>query len=199
MRVLVVGGRGKVGRCAVEALAARHEILTAGRESGDLRVDIGDPASVEAMYRMAGNLDAVVAAAGHTHFGPLSAMTPGEFMKGVGSKLMGQVNLVILGHPHVNDGGSFTLVSGILNRDPIRQGANAAAIDGAIDAFVKAAALEMPRGIRINAVSPALLEISAKDYEGYFPGHIPVSSFRVGQAFVKSVEGALTGQVIAAE
>jgi NAD(P)-dependent dehydrogenase (short-subunit alcohol dehydrogenase family) len=199
MRVLVVGANGKVGRAAVQALAPRHEILTAGRNSGNLQVDIGDARSVEAMYRKAGNVDAVVAAAGHTHFGPLSAMTPDHFMAGIGGKLMGQVNLVLMGHRHVNDGGSFTLVSGILNRDPVREGANAAAVDGAIDAFVKAAALEMPRGIRINAVSPALLEESAKDYEGYFPGHIPVSSFRVGQAFVKSVEGALTGQVIAAQ
>jgi NAD(P)-dependent dehydrogenase (short-subunit alcohol dehydrogenase family) len=199
MRILVVGASGKVGRCAVEALALRHEILSAGRRSGGLVVDIGHSESVAAMYRKVGNIDAVIAAAGHTHFGPLQAMTPGEFMKGVTSKLMGQINLVLLGLSHVNDGGSFTLVSGILNRDPIRQGANAAAIDGAIDAFVKAAALELPRGIRINAVSPALLEASAKDYEGYFPGHIPVSSFRVGQAFVKSVEGALTGQIIIAE
>lgn len=199
MRVLIVGANGKVGRAAVQALAPRHEIVAAGRNSGDLRVDIGDEKSVEAMYRKAGNVDAVIAAAGDTHFGPLSAMTPEQFKVGIDSKLLGQVNLVLMGHRHVNDGGSFTLVSGILNRDPIRQGANAAVADGAIDAFVKAAALEMLRGIRINAVSPALLEVSAKDYEGYFPGHIPVSSLRVGQAFIKSVEGALTGQVIVAE
>lgn len=199
MRVLIVGATGKVGGCAVLALAPRHEVLTAGRKSGDIQVDIGDARSVAAMFRKAGKVDAVVAAAGHTHFGPLPAMTPDQFLAGVGGKLMGQVNLVLIGHPHVEDGGSFTLVSGILNRDPVRQGANAAAIDGAIDAFVRAAALEMPRGIRINAVSPALLEESAKDYEGFFPGHIPVSSLRVGQAFVKSVEGALTGQVIIAE
>ena len=146
MRILVVGANGKVGRAAVAALAPRHEILTAGRKSGDLEVDIGDAKSVAAMYRKAGKLDAVVAAAGHTHFGPLGAMTPDQFMLGVDGKLMGQVNLVLIGHHHVNDAGSFTLVSGVLNRDPIRQGANAAAVDGAIDAFVAAAALEMPRG-----------------------------------------------------
>ena len=194
MKVLIVGANGKVGQAAVHALAPRHEILTAGRNSGDFRVDIGDARSVETMFRKTGNVDAVIAAAGHTHFGPLSAMTPEQFTVGVGGKLMGQVNLVLAGHRHVNDGGSFTLVSGILNRDPVRQGANAAAVDGAIDAFVKAAALEMPRGIRINAVSPALLEESAKDYEGFFPGHIPVASARVGHAFVKSVEGALNGK-----
>ncbi len=198
MKVLIVGARGKVGQAAARALATRHEILAAGRSSGDFTVDLGDVRSIEAMFRQTGNVDAVVSAAGHVHFGPLSGMTPDQFMVGLGGKLMGQVNLVLAGHRHVNDGGSFTLVSGILNRDPVRQGANAAAVNGAIDAFVKAAAIEMPRGIRINAVSPGLLEELAKDYEGFFPGHIPVASARVGQAFVKSVEGALNGQVIVA-
>ena len=91
--------------------------------------------------------------------------------------------------------GSFTLTSGILSRDQIRQGANAAAVDAALDGFVAAAAIEMPRGLRINAVSPGLLAESAQAYDGFFPGHGPVSSARVGLAYVKSVEGALTGKV----
>jgi NAD(P)-dependent dehydrogenase (short-subunit alcohol dehydrogenase family) len=85
----------------------------------------------------------------------------------------------------------------VLDRDPVRQGANAAAVNGAIGAFVKGAAIEMPRGIRINAVSPGLLEESAQKYDGFFPGHEPVSSARVGLAYAKSVDGALTGQVFA--
>jgi NAD(P)-dependent dehydrogenase (short-subunit alcohol dehydrogenase family) len=97
---------------------------------------------------------------------------------------------------HVTDGGSFTLTSGILSRDPIRQGSNAAATDGALDAFVIGAAIEMPRGIRINAVSPGLLADAAQKYDGYFPGHMPVTSERVGFAFSKSVEGAINGQII---
>ena len=152
--------------------------------------------SVRAMFQKTGKVDAIVSCAGHVHFGPLASMTPEQFRKGLNDKLMGQVNLVLLGLNHVNDNGSFTLTSGILDRDPVRQGANAAAVNGAIGAFVKGAAIEMPRGLRINAVSPGLLEESAQKYDGFFPGHAPVSSASVGLAFAKSVDGAITGQVI---
>lgn len=197
MRILVVGAAGTVGQAAVKALSARHQIVTAGRSAGDVTVDLMSEDSVRAMYAKLGRIDSVVSCAGHVHFGPVATMTPAQFRKGLDDKLMGQVNLVLLGIEHVNDAGSFTLTSGILDRDPVRQGANAAAVNGAIGAFVKGAALEMPRGIRINAVSPGLLEESEKKYEGFFPGHEPVSSARVGVAYVKSVEGALTGQVFA--
>jgi NAD(P)-dependent dehydrogenase (short-subunit alcohol dehydrogenase family) len=198
MRVLVVGASGTVGKAAIAALK-KHEIVKAGRSSGDVAVDLTDPSSISAMYAKLGKLDAVIACAGHVHFGPLIKMTGEQFMSGLKDKLMGQINLVLLGFDHVNEGGSFTLTSGVLDRDPIRMGANAAAVNGGLGAFVKSAALEMPRGIRINAVSPGLLQDSAEKYEGFFPGHEPVASARVGLAYVKSVEGALTGQVIIVE
>ena len=196
MRILIVGGAGTVGKAAAAELGRRHEIVRAGRSSGDLTVDVMDEASVKAMYAKLGKVDAVVTCVGHVHFGPVATMTPEQFRKGLNDKLMGQVNLVLLGMNNVNDNGSFTLTSGVLDRDPVRQGANAAAVNGAIGAFVKGAAIEMPRGIRINAVSPGLLENSVVKYDGFFPGHEPVSAARVGLAYAKSVDGALTGQVI---
>jgi NAD(P)-dependent dehydrogenase (short-subunit alcohol dehydrogenase family) len=199
MRILIVGAGGDVGKAALRALKGRHEIITAGRKSGDISVDLTDSASIEPMFRKSGSLDAVVATAGHSHFGPLSAMTEKDFRKGLDDKLMGQINLVLIGLKQIADAGSFTLTTGVLDRDPVRGGANAAAVNGAISAFVRSAALEMPRGIRINAVSPALLEDSVARFAGVFPGHIPVSSARAGQAYVKSVEGALTGQIIIAD
>lgn len=197
MRILIIGGNGTVGQCAVDALKKKHELVLAGRSSGDLRVDLTDPASIKAMYQKAGKVDAVVACTGHAHFGPLTAMTADQFMVGVNDKLMGQVNLVLQGFDHVNDNGSFTLTSGILDRDPIRMGVNASTVNAALAGFVMAAAIEMPRGIRINVVSPGLLQDSVAKYDGFFPGHDPVSSERVGLGFVKSVEGGITGQVIA--
>ncbi len=196
MRILVVGGEGTVGKAAISGFSKGHDIVRAGRKSGDVLVDVLDEASVIAMFAKLKTVDAVVACTGHSYFGPVATMTPTQFLDGVKDKVMGQVNLVLLGMAHVTDGGSFTLTSGILSRDPIRQGSNAAATDGAIDAFVIGAAIEMPRGIRINAVSPGLLADAAQKYDGYFPGHIPVSSQRVGFAFAKSVEGAINGQII---
>ena len=196
MRVVIVGAEGTVGRAAVSALA-HHQIIKVGRSSGDIRADLIDAKSIAEMFEKLGRVDAVVACAGHVHFGPLQTMTGDQFMTGLQNKLMGQVNLVLVGKDHVNDNGSFTLTSGILDRDPIRQGANASTVNAALAGFVLSAAVEMPRGIRINVVSPGLLQDSAEKYDGFFPGHEPVSSERVGLAYVKSVDGGLTGRVIA--
>src|SRR5512133_3282985 len=116
MRILIVGGAGTVGKAAATELGRRHEIVRAGRSSGDLTVDVMDEASVKAMYAKLGKVDAVVTCVGHVHFGPVATMTPEQFRKGLNDKLMGQVNLVLLGMNNVNDNGSFTLTSGVLDR-----------------------------------------------------------------------------------
>lgn len=196
MRILAVGGEGTVGKAALSDLRRRHTIVTAGRSSGDLKVDVMDEASVEAMFKAAGAVDAVVVTTGHGHFGPVADMTPQQFRKGVDDKLMGQINVALIGLRHVKDGGSITLTSGVTNRDFIRKGANAASMNGALDDFVRGAAIEMPRGMRINCVSPGLLEESAAKYDGFFPGHHPVTSTQVGLAFTKCVEGGINGVVV---
>lgn len=199
MRILVVGGEGTVGQAAISDLRKRHDIITAGRNSGDIKVDVMDEASVLAMFKSAGVIDAVIVTTGHGHFGPVAEMTPKLFRKGVDDKLMGQINVALIGQHHVKDGGSITLTSGVTNRDFIRKGANASAINGALDDFARAASIEMPRGLRINVVSPGLLQDSAVKYDGFFPGHEPVSAARVGIAYTKAVEGGLNGQVIAVD
>jgi len=195
LKVIVIGANGAVGKAAVDELSARHEIISVGRSSGDIQADIEDVDSIRAMYQQAGKVDAVVSAVGHGHFGAVHEMTSEQFMKGINHKLLPQVNLVLEGFDFINDGGSFTLTSGVLNRDPIPGGSCAAAANGALDGFVLGAAVDMPRGIRINAVSPEVLEVSRQKYDGFFRGHIHVSSADVGLAYSKAVEGCLTGQV----
>ena len=195
MKVIVIGASGAVGQCAVDALSPRHEVIRVGRSSGDVNVDIEEIDSIRAMYREIGKVDAVVSAVGHGHFGKVHEMTSEQFMKGIHHKVMPQVNLVLEGFDYVNDNGSFTVTSGVLNRDPIPGGSCAAAANGALDGFVLGAAVDMPRGIRINAVSPEVLEVSRQKYEGFFPGHVHVSNEAVGLAYSKAVEGCLSGQV----
>jgi NAD(P)-dependent dehydrogenase (short-subunit alcohol dehydrogenase family) len=154
MKIVIVGATGTVGRTAVDALSGRHEVIRVGRTSGDVQMDIEDIDSIRAMYQEVGRVDAMVSAVGHVHFGPVHEMTGEQFMIGVHQKLLPQVNLVLEGINNVNDNGSFTLTSGVTNRDPIPGGSCAAAANGALDGFVKGAAVDMPRGIRINAVSP---------------------------------------------
>ena len=199
MKIIIVGAAGAVGKTAADALSGRHEVIRVGRTSGDVQMDIEDINSIRTMYQQVGRVDAVVSAVGHVHFGPVHEMTGEQFMIGVHQKLLPQVNLVLEGFDYVNDGGSFTVTSGVTNRDPIRGGSCAAATNGALDGFVAGAAVDMPRGIRINAVSPEVLESCREMYDGYFRGHVHVSDEAVGLAFSKAVEGCLSGQVFVVE
>jgi NAD(P)-dependent dehydrogenase (short-subunit alcohol dehydrogenase family) len=199
MKVILIGAEGDIGRTVCDELSGRHDIIKAGRTSGDVQVDIADRQSIDAMYRKVGKIGAVITTVGSVHFGPLTEFTEDQFMLGLKNKVMGQVNVVLAGLGYVEDGGSFTLTSGVLDRDPIPMGTGAATANGALGGFIAGAAIEMPRGLRINVVSPGLLEASVPRYGAWFPGHVPVPSRRVGLAYAKSVEGALTGKVIIVE
>jgi len=194
MRIVIVGASGAVGQAVDRALYEHHEIIRVSR-NGAVAMDIRDPATIRAGFEKIGRFDALVSCAGKVHFGPFDTMQDAEYRVGLDDKLMGQVNLVTIGREFVADRGSFTLTSGVLSHDPIRFGSAASLVNGAIDAFVRAASIEMPRGIRLNAVSPGLLEESLGTFGPYFRGHIPVPAARVAQAYVKSVEGLLTGQI----
>ncbi len=196
MKIVVVGASGTIGKFVVAALQPRHEIIKVGSKSGDLQADIKDAASIRAMFDKAGKVDAVICTAGKVHFGDFAKMTEAEIGIGLKDKLMGQVNLVLIGRDYLNDNGSFTLTSGVLSHDPIRYGVGASLVNGAIESFVAAAAIELPRGLRLNAVSPGVLEESLPSYGPYFLGHEAVPGKRVANAYVKSVEGLLTGRVI---
>ena len=170
-------------------------MITAGRNSGTLRLDVTDPDSIRTAYEQAGTLDAVVSATGKVKFAPFTEMQAEDYAFGLGNKLMGQIGLVLAGRDILADGGSFTLTTGVLDRDPIRQGSSASMVNGAVNGFVRAAAIEMPRGLRINAVSPGIIAETMGDYAPFFRGFEPVPAARAALAYAKSVEGAQTGQV----
>lgn len=194
MKIVVVGATGTIGKAIVAKLEQEHTVITASRKGADVAVDMTSPASIQAMYEQVGKIDALVVAAGAAYFGPLTTMTPENNEQSIDGKLKGQMNLVLLGLEYLNDGGSFTLVTGIMMDDPIKQGASAAMVNGGIRSFVKSAAIEMPRGIRINSVSPNVLQESWDKYADFFVGFNPVPAERVAQAFVKSILGGQTGQ-----
>ncbi|MCK8487050.1 short chain dehydrogenase [Paenibacillus sp. MBLB2552] len=194
MKILLVGASGTLGSAVRDELATRHEVITAGRNGADVEVDIASVESMKAMYETIGQVDAVICTAGSTYFGALEELTPENNEISIQSKLKGQVNLVLLGLDHVQDKGSFTLTTGIIMDDPIKGGVSSAMAGGAIRAFVQSAACEMPRGIRINNVSPNMVIESIEKYGPYFPGFVPVPAGRVAQAYRKSVEGIQTGQ-----
>jgi NAD(P)-dependent dehydrogenase (short-subunit alcohol dehydrogenase family) len=196
MKIIVIGATGTVGKPIVAALQERHEVVKVGSKSGDHQVDIKDSGSIRKLFEKTGRFDALVSCVGKVHFGDFAKLTENEVAIGLKDKLMGQVNLVLIGRDYANDNGSFTLTSGVLSHDPIRFGACASLVNGAIDCFVRAAAIELPRGLRINVISPGLLDESAVALGDYFRGHETVPGKRVANAYVKSVEGRLTGQVM---
>ena len=194
-KILLIGASGTIGQAVLANLGARHDVITVGRSSGAQRADFSQPGAVARLLATVGKLDAIVSTAGNLHFGPLAEMTPEQFNLGLQDKLLGQVQLALIGQKYLNDGGSITLTAGILSIEPIRNGANATAVNAAIEGFVAAAAIELPRGLRINAVSPTILTESVGVYGPYFPGFDTVPAERAARGYQRSVEGGQTGRV----
>lgn len=196
MKILIIGGKGTIGKKVSDHFSKKHEIIIGGRKSGDVIVDITDSSSVEAMFESIGNIDAVVCIAGEAKWAAFDSMTEEDFYVGLKSKLMGQVNLVRMGQNYINPGGSITLSTGILADHPVVLTTSAAMVNGGIHSFVKAVCLELKNGIRINVVSSGLVEDAIDKYEAYFPGHNPIPMKKVINGYVKSVEGKGSGEII---
>ncbi len=194
MRILVVGATGTIGAAVAQAFEARHEVVRASHSRSALTVDLADTDSIRRLFATVGRVDAVVSTAGQAAFRPLLQLTDADFALGLGNKLMGQVNLVRLGVEMVNDGGSFTLTSGILSRRPMPGGAAISAVNAGLEGFGRAAALELPRGIRINVVAPGWVRETLVAMK-MDPG-IGAPAAQVAQAYASAVEGKMTGQVI---
>ncbi|GAB2829925.1 NAD(P)-dependent oxidoreductase [Ferruginibacter profundus] len=195
MKIIIVGATGTMGKHLAGAFEKEHEVIKAASTGGDIQVDITAAESIEHMYKQVGAFDALICTAGPTHVGPWKKMTGKEFSKGIEGKLMGQVNLVLIGQHYINAKGSFTLITGALTHEPQLHFANASTANGAVDGFVRAAAIELENGIRINAVSPTVIENSPQ-YFPFFPGDIPVTMQQLEYGFRKAVFGANTGQII---
>jgi NAD(P)-dependent dehydrogenase (short-subunit alcohol dehydrogenase family) len=194
VRILVIGATGTIGRAVVEMLHTRHEVVPVGHSSGALTVDIASPESIRALFRAAGEIDAVVSCAGRGAFKALAQLNDGDFALSLANKLMGQINLVRIGAPSVGDDGSFTLTSGIFSRQPAPGGAALAMVNGGLEAFARAAALEMPRGIRVNVVSPPWVSETmiamGRDPSGGLPAAV------VARSYLRAVEGSMNGETI---
>lgn len=195
MKILVVGSTGTIGKRVVEELSERHEVVQLSRNT-EIPLDISSSESIKEMYKMVGRFDALICTAGNAHFGAFNEMEEEHFYTGIHSKMMGQINLVMLGKKHINSGGSFTLTTGILSEEPIAGSAGLAMVNGAVNAFAMVAACELENNVRINIVSPGMVEDSADKYKSVFPGFNIVPMQKVVNAYVKSLEGIITGQVI---
>lgn len=194
MKIIVIGATGTLGRAVVAELGQDNEVISVGLTHGELQVDLTRDESVEALFAQTGRVDAIIATTGSLFFGPLTAMRAEDFASGLNDKLLGQVRLALIGQHYLNDGGSITLTSGIIGSEPIAQGVNATTVNAALEGFVHAAACELPRGLRINVVSPTVLRESVEKYGAFFPGFESVPAARAALAYRRSVYGVQTGR-----
>jgi NAD(P)-dependent dehydrogenase (short-subunit alcohol dehydrogenase family) len=194
MKVLVIGATGTIGKAIVRALSGRHDVIAASRRSTPLTVDIGEKASIAALFRATGRVDAIVCAAGVARFRPLVNLTDEDFDLSIQSKLMGQVNVVRVGADYVTDRGSLTLTSGVLSRRPVPGSAAVSTVNAAIEAFARSASLEMPRSLRLNVVSPAWVKETLEALH-MDPAH-GTPAVIVAGAYLQCIEGRGTGQII---
>ncbi len=196
MKILIVGGNGTIGNKVSSYFTKNHEVIIAGRNSGDVTVDISKSESIKAMFEQAGTVDAIICIAGEAKWAAFNELSEDDYYIGFRSKLMGQVNLVRIGQEYLTKGGSVTLTTGILADDPVPMTASAAMVNGAIHSFVKAVVLDLEGKIRVNVVSSGLVEDAVEKYDAYFPGHNPIPMTKVINGYRRSVEGKSTGEII---
>lgn len=194
MRILLIGASGTIGKAVAAALRPRHDVVEASRHRSHERVDLSDEDSIRFLYHRLGRVDAVVVAAGGAAFKPLAQLTDADFLFSFRNKLMGQVNMVRVGIPEVTDSGSFTLTSGILAQQPSPGSSAVSLVNAGVEAFARAAALELPRGLRINVVSPPWVSETLTAMGRDPAGGLPASA--VARSYVESIEGTMTGSII---
>lgn len=204
-RVLLVGAKGVIGKHVHAALHESFDVICAGLEpsehSHDIRLDLADAAAIERTLGSIGPLDAVISTAGRAKFGLLADANPADLshsVYGLGllDKLMGQVNLALAAHSVLRPGGSITLTSGTTSTEPVLGAAGLSMVNGALESWVCAAATELPHGLRLNVVSPSLVEGTSAAACAAFPGFELVTGERVGLAYLRCLRSGITGRVL---
>jgi len=195
MKIIVIGATGTIGAKVTQALAANgHEVVSVARTSREIRVNLDEPATVRAMFDKIRDADAVISCAGNAVFKPFAQLTDADYELGLRSKLMGQVSLARIAKDHLRDGGSITLTTGILAMHPMPGSVSVSMVNAGLEGFVRAVALELPRNLRINAVSPPWVkETMVKLGMDPSPG---LASADVAKAYVAAVEGSHQGKVL---
>lgn len=198
MKIAIIGASGVIGQGVSKLLKKDHNVICLGRDSGDINLDICDKNSIINAFKQMGKVDAVICTSGKVAFGKFDQLDDEDWQLGLKNKLMGQINLAQIASQYLNHRGSITLTSGIIGNCPIALGISAATVNGALESFVRAVALELPDQQRINIVSPTVLTESLPVYQDFFPGFASISADDLSQFYKRSVMGVETGQVFEA-
>jgi NAD(P)-dependent dehydrogenase (short-subunit alcohol dehydrogenase family) len=193
VKIVVIGATGTIGKPLSDTLASKHDVVRVSRK-GSVKADIEDVGSLKKLFEQVKDIDAVVCCAGSAAFKPLAQLTDADFQLSIKSKLMGQVNLVRIAMSYVKDGGSITLTGGVLAHEPMQGGAAISMVNAGIEGFVTGAAIEMPRGIRLNLVSPPWISETLAAFKMDPSGGIPAAA--CAKAYVAAIEEKYQGQTL---
>ena len=195
-KVIVVGAIGRLGSVVVGGLTD-YEVIRAGRSGPDLKIDALDFESASAALATIGPFDALISCAGvRAPFKPFEELTMEDFAIGISNKCLSQLNLVKAAIPYLTENGSITLTSGIIGDEPILGGSAAAAANGALNMCVSTLAAEYAGRLRINIVSPSIIENSVEHYGMVFDGFEPTSEKRIVEAYRRTISAPISGRVL---
>lgn len=200
-RVVVIGSSGLIGSAIVRRLSAldggrRYAVVGATRHT-EPPLDLDSSTSIRRYFDRIGVIHHVVVAGGDARFGPLPELSSEDFSVGLRSKLMGQVNVALEATRRPVPPRSITLTSGALAHSPIAGSSAVALVNGAIDAFARAATLDLPATVRVNVVSPGWLAETRRRL-GLDPAGA-LAADDVADLYLQAIEGGARGQILSAE
>ena len=193
MKIIIVGASGRIGREVDKALANQHEIVRVGAHGGDIICDYTDPSSVRSMFETVGGFDSLVSVAGgDSMFKSFQDLDDEDYRYGFERKFLGQVRLLRIGESFIRDNGSFVFTSGFLSHYPNPASIATGPLNSTVDTFVSNVAPLLPRGIRLNVVSPAPVVESSQERTGL------VTAVVTAKYYVEAIEGDMSGKVLRA-
>jgi len=193
MKIIIIGASGRIGKEVEKALTNRHEIVRVGSSSGDVQCNYTDSESVRDMFNDIKKFDALISVVGgDSTFKPFTALNDDDYRYGFERKFLSQIRLLKIGEDYIRDTGSFTFTSGFLSQYSNPYSIATGPLNAAIDTFAKNSASLLPRGIRVNVVSPAPIVEPGQEQKGV------VTAEQTAKFYVKSVEGNMTGKIFRA-
>ena len=193
MKIIILGASGIIGTEVDKALSIGNEIIRVGRSSGQVQCDYTTLESIQEMFEKVGEFDSLVSVVGgDSVFKPFEHLTDDDYRYGFERKFLGQIRLLKLGERFVRDNGSFVFTSGFLSHYPNPASIATGPLNAAVDTFVKNTAPLLPRGIRVNVVSPAPVVEPGQEGKGL------VTAEETAKLYVEAVKGNKTGQVLRA-